>query len=66
MKAASMSGSNFMIQYLPIYLTDSARTWLNHLQKGAIKSWINLEREFCNHFGGGGGLTLSLTLPRTS
>lgn len=52
MKLASTLDPNFMIQYLPIYLKDSARTWLNHLRKGTIMSWTDLEHEFCNHFKG--------------
>jgi hypothetical protein len=42
----------FMIQYLPIYLTDSARNWLNNLREGTIKRWVDLEKAFCNHFEG--------------
>ena len=39
-----------MIHYLPLYLTDLARTWLNHLREGTIKCWADLKCEFCNHF----------------
>ena len=41
-----------MIQYLPIYLTDSTRNWLNNLREGTIKRWADLEKAFCNHFEG--------------
>jgi hypothetical protein len=41
-----------MIQYLPIYLMDSARNELNNLQEDSIKRWADLEKEFCNHFEG--------------
>jgi hypothetical protein len=37
MMAASALDTSFMIQYLPIYLTDSARNWLNNLREGSIK-----------------------------
>jgi hypothetical protein len=52
MKAASTPDMFFMIQYLPIYLTNSARNWLNNLCEGTIKWWADLERAFCNHFEG--------------
>ena len=52
MKAASAPDTFFMIQYLPIYLTDFARSWLNNLRKGTIKQWANLERALYNHFEG--------------
>jgi hypothetical protein len=32
MKAASAPDTFFMIQYLPIYLTDFARNWINNLR----------------------------------
>jgi hypothetical protein len=37
MKAASALGPFFMIQYFLIYLTDSARNWLNNLWEDSIK-----------------------------
>ena len=50
MKAASASDMFFMIQFLLIYLTDSARNWLNNLQEGTIKRWADLKKAFYNHF----------------
>jgi hypothetical protein len=44
MKAASAPDTFFMIQYLPIYLIDSAIKWLNNLQKGTIKRWADLKK----------------------
>lgn len=38
MKAASAPDPNFMVQYLPLFLANSARTWLNHLGEGSIGS----------------------------
>ena len=52
MKAAPAPDTFFMIQYLPIYLTDSTRNWLNNLREGTIKRWADLEKAFCNHFEG--------------
>jgi hypothetical protein len=63
MKAASAPDTFFMIQYLPIYLIDSATNWLNNLWEGTVKQWADLEREFCNHFE---GLTLSWACHGTS
>ena len=37
MKAASTSDMFFMIQYLRIYLIDSARNLLNNLREGTIR-----------------------------
>lgn len=36
MKAAFASDPDFMIKHLPLFLVDSARTWLNHLGEGFI------------------------------
>ena len=41
---------NRLAKYLPIYLTDSVRNWLNHLRKGTIKRLVDLKKAFCNHF----------------
>jgi hypothetical protein len=50
MKAASAPNMFFMIQYLPIYLIDSARNWLNNLREGTIRRWADLKKAFFNHF----------------
>jgi hypothetical protein len=52
MKAASAPDTFFMIQYLPIYLTDFARNWINNLREATIKRWADLKKAFCNHFEG--------------
>lgn len=52
MKSASASDPYFMVQYILIFLIDSARSWLDHLEEGTIKSWNNLERVFLSHFEG--------------
>ena len=35
----------FIIKNLPLYLADSARTWLEHLPPGKIDSWAQLRDE---------------------
>jgi hypothetical protein len=32
----------FVIKNLPLYLSDSARTWLEHLLKDKIHDWTDL------------------------
>jgi hypothetical protein len=32
----------FFIKNLPLYLEDSARTWLEHLSRGKINNWTDL------------------------
>jgi hypothetical protein len=41
-----------MIQYLSLFLADSARTWLNHLGEGTVNSWANLDWQYYIHFEG--------------
>jgi hypothetical protein len=40
----------FIIQFLPIYLADSARAWLDHLSRNAIDNWYNLGEIFTGDF----------------
>jgi hypothetical protein len=40
----------FIIQLLPIYLADSARTWLDHLSRNTIDSWEDLKEIFTGNF----------------
>jgi hypothetical protein len=42
----------FIIQFLPIYLSDSARAWLNHLPRNIIDSWKDLNEIFTGNFQG--------------
>jgi hypothetical protein len=52
MKVASALDLDFMVQYLLIFLIDSARLWLDHLKEGTIRCWRDLEQSFYNHFEG--------------
>jgi hypothetical protein len=42
----------FVIKNLPLYLDDSARTWLEHLQRDKINDWTDLRRVFVGNFQG--------------
>jgi hypothetical protein len=41
-----------IIRNLPLHLTDSARTWLEHLPASQIHNWDNLVRTFVGNFQG--------------
>jgi hypothetical protein len=40
----------FVIKNLPLYLSDSARTWLEHLPRDKINDWTDLCRVFVGNF----------------
>jgi hypothetical protein len=42
----------FIIQYLPLYLAESARAWLEHLLTDSIHSWADFKRIFVGNFQG--------------
>jgi hypothetical protein len=42
----------FVIQFLPIYLADSARAWLVHLPRNIMNSWDDLRGIFTGNFQG--------------
>jgi hypothetical protein len=42
----------FIIQYLPIYLAESARAWLDHRPINAINCWDDLWEVFTGNFLG--------------
>jgi hypothetical protein len=42
----------FVIKNLPLYLGDSARTWLEHLPRNKINDWTDLRRVFVGNFQG--------------
>jgi hypothetical protein len=42
----------FVIINLPLYLCDSARTWLEHLPRDKIQDWTDLRRVFVGNFQG--------------
>jgi hypothetical protein len=39
-----------MIQFLPIYLADTSRAWLDHLPKKSIDYWEDLKEIFTDNF----------------
>jgi hypothetical protein len=42
----------FIIQFLPIYLPETSRAWLDHLPKNSINCWEGLKEIFtCNSQG---------------
>jgi hypothetical protein len=42
----------FVIKNLPLYLSDSARKWLEHLPRDKIQDWADLRRVFIGNFQG--------------
>jgi hypothetical protein len=40
----------FIIQFLPIYLADSTKAWLDHLLRNVIDSWDDLREIFAGNF----------------
>jgi methylphosphotriester-DNA--protein-cysteine methyltransferase len=42
----------FVIKNLLLYLSDSTRTWLEHLLRNKINDWSNLHRVFIGNFQG--------------
>ena len=47
-----MDDDLFIIQYLPLYLVESARAWLEHLPTDSIHSWADFMRIFVGNFLG--------------
>jgi hypothetical protein len=50
--ACRVDDDMFIIQFLPIYLADAAKAWLDHLPKNTINSWEDLKEIFIGHFQG--------------
>jgi hypothetical protein len=42
----------FVMKNLPLYLGDSARTWLEHLPRDKIQDWTDLRWVFVGNFQG--------------
>jgi hypothetical protein len=47
-----MDDDLFIIQFLPIYIADTAMAWLNHLPRNMIDSWEDLKKIFTGNFQG--------------
>jgi hypothetical protein len=50
--AGGATDNIFVIKNLPLYLGDSARTWLEHLPHDKINDWTDLRRVFVGNFQG--------------
>jgi hypothetical protein len=53
--ACQLSGTdddNLVIRNLPLFLSDSARAWLEHLPPGQISNWDDLVQAFAGNFQG--------------
>jgi hypothetical protein len=42
----------FIIQFLPIYLVDTSRAWLDHFPRNSIDCWKDLKEIFIGNFQG--------------
>jgi hypothetical protein len=51
-KVGGVDNDLFIIQFLPIYLADSARSWLDHLLRNVTDSWEDLWKIFTDNFKG--------------
>jgi hypothetical protein len=47
-----MNNDCFIIQFLPNYLVDTARAWLDHLPRNSIDGWEDLKEIFTDNFRG--------------
>jgi hypothetical protein len=47
-----MDTDSFIIHNLPLFLADSAQTWLEHLSPNKIQSWADLKEIFVKNFQG--------------
>jgi hypothetical protein len=50
--AGGATNDHFVIKNLPLYLNDSARTWLKHLPRDKIQDWTDMRRVFVGNFQG--------------
>jgi hypothetical protein len=51
-RAGGADDNLFIIQFLPIYLADMARTWLDHLPRNTIDSSEDLKEIFTSNIQG--------------
>jgi hypothetical protein len=51
-RAGRVNDDLFFIQFLPLYLVNSARAWLDHLPKNVISGWDDLQEIFTSNFQG--------------
>jgi hypothetical protein len=48
-RACGVDDDLFIIQFLPIYLADMARAWLDHLPRNTIDRWEDIKEIFTNN-----------------
>jgi hypothetical protein len=51
-KVGGVNEDLFIIQFLSMYLVDSAKAWLDHLPRNIIDSWEDLKEIFTDNFQG--------------
>ena len=51
-QASGADNDDFIIHKLPLFLANSARTWLEHLPPNRIQSWADLKEIFVGNFQG--------------
>jgi hypothetical protein len=51
-RAGGADDDLFIIQFIPIYLVDKVRAWLDHLRRNIIDRWDNLKEIFTDNFQG--------------
>jgi hypothetical protein len=51
-RASGADSNYFIIRNLPLFLADSVRTWLEHLPRNRIQSWVGLKVIFVENFLG--------------
>ena len=51
-QASGAVSDDFVIHNLPLFLADSARTWLEHLLPNCVQSWSDLKQIFIGNFQG--------------
>jgi hypothetical protein len=49
-RAGGVDDDFFIIQFLPIYLADTTRAWLDHLPRNSIDYWQDLKDIFTGYF----------------
>ena len=49
-QASGVDNDDFIICNLPLFLADSARTWLKHLSPNIIQKWADLKEIFVGNF----------------
>ena len=51
-QASGAENDSFIICNLPLFLANSAQTWLEHLPPNQIQSWADLKEIFMGNFQG--------------